>query len=438
MSEAASALRGVARALIFCNLFRVLSSARASLQYALVDSDAVVLGRKISQHSLRGIADEDSTKPFQTLPTGKGSTSKTGPQAWKQPLKGAAGKGRAPRPIVAKRSGSPRSKEQSRAGKPSMRGGRPARARQTFQRSPRPRKKAARSRARGRRTLDEDYLFGVAWAQHRQGGLSKGSPTEGRSLSSSAGSDDIEDDDLDVGDEDENARPRTSGRRAGRETAAEDPGPAEAKKFSILACTRKLYRVGKVAEQAGEWCDPKRVPLAKRAPKKLQGLFYMQGNALSDVLACLSLGIWDEEKRTLTIHVYETFVWLNTPAGLAGQQGSASVYYVFSFPQPDLMYATIQPTSFRPGGLAMSSSMSPSSAFPMMEKRAEHPGDYWIRPEKSGFRKAVVFEYRLLRIFDGDLKVLKVSNDNMIQRVRMVKQPLKFGLGLGLAIMVCK
>jgi hypothetical protein len=54
-------------------------------------------------------------------------------------------------------------------------------------------------------------------------------------------------------------------------------------------CSQKISIVEAV-DMLSKWCDPATVEEQFRAPEKLQGLFWMKGLPLDDVMVCLSRG----------------------------------------------------------------------------------------------------------------------------------------------------
>jgi len=60
---------------------------------------------------------------------------------------------------------------------------------------------------------------------------------------------------------------------------------------------------------AASWCNADLVPIEKRIPEALQGLYWMKGLAVEDVAFCTSLAEWDGETRSAFLSPWTDFIW---------------------------------------------------------------------------------------------------------------------------------
>jgi len=150
-----------------------------------------------------------------------------------------------------------------------------------------------------------------------------------------------------------------------------------------LGCLRKTYQVENLVAEAKEWCDPHRVNAAFRVPEKLQGLFWMQNNIfIPDVMVCMSLGWWFPATRTLFLHAFEAFVWMNNVPGALGQLLTAGNFWMFQFSEK-LDKADLHPFSFHLPGMAYSWFLDATTEMPMLEEgNQKRPGDDVEAPDQ--------------------------------------------------------
>eukprot|EP00928_Gymnodinium_smaydae_P012812 TRINITY_DN14679_c0_g1_i2.p1 TRINITY_DN14679_c0_g1~~TRINITY_DN14679_c0_g1_i2.p1 ORF type:complete len:215 (-),score=13.39 TRINITY_DN14679_c0_g1_i2:143-787(-) len=162
------------------------------------------------------------------------------------------------------------------------------------------------------------------------------------------------------------------------------------------------------------WCDPNLVPVDRRAPKKLQGLFWLKGLPLSDIAACFSRGTWQNDTRTLTLHVYTDFLFCDTPKGYKHVYHAYSANYGYSFTfNSDLTFASIKAFSKSRDAFMMNKVwrfemvQSNDSDGGLAEDKAgkADAGDKWRRPSFMRILNVKVHEYEAWRVLDGDLKV---------------------------------
>jgi len=181
---------------------------------------------------------------------------------------------------------------------------------------------------------------------------------------------------------------------------------------------KQHHMLSSFAEEASSWCDPLKVPAGKRAPAKLQGLFWLSGLPLPDVAACFSRGVWDKEERTLRVNVWSDFVFKDTTASEAFESliFKADMHYLVRFSDDSLSNATIHPQGsgrlFNP----VMGAFDVVSDFPMVEEKTESPGERWHRPSYFGIgsNKALANSYTLVRVLDGGLSVIQKNADAMV------------------------
>jgi len=182
-------------------------------------------------------------------------------------------------------------------------------------------------------------------------------------------------------------------------------------------CTVK-YKLRDLVEGAKTWCDPKLVPEEKRAPKKLQGLFWLKGLPLPDFAACLSTGIWDQATRSLSISVWRDFVF----AEVHSFPYALGFHYNITFKDDTLTEADIKPYSEgnyyqKLFGTVPLQVFAQVAEFPLIE----HPGsngEKWSRPSYFGTGSAQKFtnEYNMWRVMDGN-KNVNAANTEMMYRI---------------------
>lgn len=173
------------------------------------------------------------------------------------------------------------------------------------------------------------------------------------------------------------------------------------------------FTLDEFVDKAPEWCNVKRVPADKRAPTKLLGLFWMKDFILGDVAYCANLGRWDSSTRTLTVPIYESFVFWGSHQGKIQQDNTKGVVHRFIFSSSKLDHAIIKPGGGKEeldiGGLPTNklgmTLLGKISKMEMREEPAEHPGDKWDRPNELTLgpikKKGKLTNYKAWRLMDG-------------------------------------
>lgn len=189
--------------------------------------------------------------------------------------------------------------------------------------------------------------------------------------------------------------------------------PAPARNDGL--CTQKVSKRA-FATEGRAFCNADQVPAGKRAPAKIQGLFWLKDLPLPDVAACFSAGEWDADTLTLTLPVLENFYYGGESDSFVKLLRTIKLYYVVTFTDASLNSATLEAYSSADGGVggAVALLYRTVMAFEMLELPANQPGDKWDRPSKTNFADGIINRYELWRILDANLKVNSENNAAML------------------------
>lgn len=177
------------------------------------------------------------------------------------------------------------------------------------------------------------------------------------------------------------------------------------------------------ADTAFSWCNPERVPVEKRIPEFLQGLFWLKDYGDFSALAfCTSLAEWDNETHTAMLSPWMTWVeqrlWDDgvPPREMYGTAGKrdddgptefpSPLLYELSFDMPedpdDHHRAAIRftRTSRRVMNWLARLPLNELAQTPDGLVSREQPGDIWHRPSLL-FGLINVHNYYAVRIMDG-------------------------------------
>jgi len=183
-------------------------------------------------------------------------------------------------------------------------------------------------------------------------------------------------------------------------------------------CVKK-YKLREFVEGAKQWCDPNLVPEERRAPKKLQGLYWLKGLPLPDFAACLSTGTWDEATRTLVLSVWRDFIFAKEESF----PYALGFHYNITFIDSTLSEAMITPVSKgndyqQALGTVPLQVFSQLAEFPMIEEPGSN-GEKWSRPSyfHIGPKKQFTNEYSLWRVMDGEKEINMASAELMYEMV---------------------
>jgi len=182
--------------------------------------------------------------------------------------------------------------------------------------------------------------------------------------------------------------------------------------FPLCEANLKLHTL---AHQAVSWCNPTHVPPPLRAPKKLQGLYWLQDQSLSHVAACFSRGLWDNATLTLEISLWSDLVFrdgLVSRAIVSGMYHSDQ-HYMIRFNDSSLSFATIAP---KVSGFFAISNQIFNVETPFQEEPGNDPGETWTGTTNYGLgsHKWFANKYFGRRILDGNTKVVHKNVDAMI------------------------
>jgi hypothetical protein len=183
----------------------------------------------------------------------------------------------------------------------------------------------------------------------------------------------------------------------------------------------QTYSVESFVRASATWCDPMLVPESQRAPKKLQGLFWLKDLPLEDVAACFSLGTWNQEKLELRVGVFDTFTFLANEEGkaLGKRLYYCGMTYRMTFTNASLVEADIKAYAEgslgqRIGGWLGTTLFRKLLEFPMIELPGGAAGDIWDRPSYSRITGEKIGGYTPVRMLTGKLQVKEDVNAQFV------------------------
>lgn len=187
------------------------------------------------------------------------------------------------------------------------------------------------------------------------------------------------------------------------------------------------YALEEIIPKAHEWCTLDRVPAEQRAPKKLQGLFWMKDyDIASDIVYCANLGRWDPQALVLSVPIFEAFMFFNNPRGNTMLANTKGVVHNFKFNSPKLDFALVKPgkatgelklggSPINHAGMTM---LGKIGDFEFKEVAGDSPGDKWERNNKFfSVVKSKLTNYKAWRIMDGNGKINPARQKEFVEQV---------------------
>lgn len=230
------------------------------------------------------------------------------------------------------------------------------------------------------------------------------------------------------------------------ETAASTPGvmPA-AKKLSEMVTPkcREEFALKELVERT-KWCDPKKAPGGVPPPKKLQGLFWLDGlheaNDLPvrDVVFCVSTGRWDPATNTFVVSIDKDFGYYQTELGAmdigASYMLGGELHAACADDAAGLTSCSFKPTGKTPLAQISGRTLDWSMYMAMDEQPVSQPGskagDEWMRVTRlrtnlndlmptsllEAGSQGAKHKYRMRRILDGDMNVHQENLREMLRK----------------------
>lgn len=177
--------------------------------------------------------------------------------------------------------------------------------------------------------------------------------------------------------------------------------------------------VNDLVEYSKTWCHSSEVPKENRAPKKIQGLYWLYGLPFQDPLACFSNGMWYPEKRLLRIWLWKSFMWYNSTIGRDGAYSyfKQGTHYDFKFTDDTLSSAKTDLAGLGTAGKFRMAVWDSALEFPFIEKKqsnASGPGLIWVRPSYA-LHVIRIHTYEAWKVLDADKKPIKDHVKKMVE-----------------------